>query len=146
MPNLGQCTQFLQGSRSARMSIICTTFFLVLYNISTNSPGNNMQKTTFKSSSWLSHDLKLFEYMSSRKNLQIDKAQQLTETWSQKFGHHFRTIWYFQVVSFAHCLTDHCCYEKWPKVPLTYTLPKTKCNIQKNYRISISSSGISAIL
>ena len=31
------------------------------------------------------------------------------------------------------------------KVPLPYILPKKKCNIQKNYRISISSNGISAI-
>ena len=34
---------------------------------------------------------------------------------------------------------------QWPKVPLTYTPPKEKCNTQKNYRISISSNGISAI-
>ena len=65
---------------------------LGLYNIPTNSPGNNMQKTPFKNSSWLSQNLKMFEYMSSRKNLPIDKVQELTETWSQNIGHHFRTV------------------------------------------------------
>ena len=48
--------------------------------------------------------------------------------------------------SFAHCLADHCSNEKWSQVPLTYTLPKKKCNIQNNYRICISCNGISAIL
>ncbi len=63
-----------------------------LCNISTNPPGNNMQKTPFKNSSWLSYNFKMFEYISSWKNLQIDKVQQLTETWSPNIGHYFRTI------------------------------------------------------
>ena len=63
-----------------------------LYNLTTNPPYNNMQKTSFKNSSWLSHNLKMFEYMSYRKNHQIDKVLQLTNTWSQNFGHHFQTI------------------------------------------------------
>ncbi len=70
----------------------CMSENLGLHNITTNSPGNNMQKTPFKNSSWLSHNFKMFEYMSSRKNHQIDKVQQLTKTWSQNFGHHFQTI------------------------------------------------------
>ena len=39
----------------------CMLEKLEFYNISTNSPGNNMQKTPFKNSSWLSHNLKIFE-------------------------------------------------------------------------------------
>ncbi len=50
----------------------CMSQNLELYTISTHLPGNNMQKTPFKNSSWLSYNLKMFEYMSSRKNLQID--------------------------------------------------------------------------
>ena len=70
----------------------CMSENLRSHKITTNSPDNNMQKTPFENSSWLSHNFKMFEYMSSRKNHQIDKVQQLTKTWSQNFGHHFQTI------------------------------------------------------
>ncbi len=39
----------------------CMSENLGLYNIFMNSPGNNMQKTHFKNSSSLSHNLKMFE-------------------------------------------------------------------------------------
>ena len=72
--------------------------------------------------------------------------QYLNETWSQNFGHHFRTIQYILVGYFVHCLVDHCSNKKWFNIPLTYTLPKKKWNFPKSYWISISSNGISANL
>ncbi len=85
MPPTSLKGAFLFGKSVCRKILGYTAFPQILR-------GNNMQKTPFKNSSWLSHNLKMFEYMSTRKNNQIDKVQQLTKTWSQNFGHHFQTI------------------------------------------------------
>ncbi len=111
----------------------CMSENLGLHNITTNAPGNNMQKTPFKNSAWLSHNLKMFEYMSSRKNHQIDKFQQLTKTWSQKFGHHFRTNLIFLSGVFCPLLSG--LLYQWKMIPSSTHIHSSQKEMQHSKKL-----------